>query len=174
MRAEPNPGHRALAELEGYLTRRGAEFSLITQNVDGLHQRAGSQNMIELHGNILRTKCFLEDVLVETWQESDEIPPRCPNCGGYLRPDVVWFGESLPPNALESAWQAAQMSQVFFSIGTSSVVEPAASLPYLALASGAQVIETNPNETPLSSRCNYLLRGPVGIILPVLLGQFNS
>src|SRR5438094_8003346 len=89
----PNPGHHALVELERHVPR----FTLITQNVDGLHQRAGSRNVIELHGNISRTKCFEEDVLVESWTKSDETPPRCPRCGARLRPDVVWFGETLPP-----------------------------------------------------------------------------
>jgi len=168
-KADPNPGHRALAELEARMRDRGAGFTLITQNVDGLHQRAGSRNVTELHGNILRTKCSVENELVEMWQEGDETPPRCPKCGGLLRPDVVWFGESLPPEALEIAWSAAQTSQVFLSIGTSSLVEPAASLPFVALKSGAQVIEINPNETPLSSSSTYLLRGPVGAILPLLV-----
>jgi len=168
-KADPNPGHRALAELEARMRDRGAGFTLITQNVDGLHQRAGSRNVTELHGNILRTKCSVENELVEMWQEGDETPPRCPKCGGLLRPDVVWFGESLPPEALEIAWSAAQTSQVFLSIGTSSLVEPAASLPFVALKSGALVIEINPNETPLSSSSNYLLRSPVGAILPLLV-----
>jgi NAD-dependent deacetylase len=172
-RAEPNPGHRALVRLEFILQRRGVEFTLITQNVDGLHQRAGSQDVIELHGNILRTRCSGEGILVEQWQERDEIPPHCPQCGGLLRPEVVWFGENLPPSALESAWQAAQTSHVFFSIGTSNLVEPAASLPYVALRSGAQVVEINPNETPLSSSSTYVLRGPVGVILPQLLEQLS-
>src|SRR6058998_2382350 len=87
--ARPNAGHLALAELE----QRVPEFALITQNVDGLHQRAGSRNPIELHGNITRTKCFEEDKIVNEWQESRDVPPRCPSCGGRLRPDVVWFGE---------------------------------------------------------------------------------
>src|SRR6185369_13789532 len=103
-RAQPNSGHTALVELE----RRVPRLSLITQNVDGLHQRAGSRNAIELHGNILRTKCFEENVLVEAWEESDLIPPRCPSCGGHLRPDVVWFGEALPPAALERALADSQ------------------------------------------------------------------
>jgi NAD-dependent deacetylase len=95
----PNPGHLALADLQ----RRVPEFFLITQNVDGLHQRAGSQRVIELHGNINRTKCFEEDQVVEKWEETGEVPPRCPRCGGKLRPDVVWFGEMLPPEAMAAA-----------------------------------------------------------------------
>ena len=127
-RAQPNPGHVALVELE----RRVPRLSLITQNVDGLHQRAGSRNAIELHRNISRTKCSEENVLVEAWVESDVIPPRCPGCGGLLRPDVVWFGETLPPAALECALAASQSCDLFFSIGTSTLVHPAASLPFVA------------------------------------------
>src|SRR6185436_10152592 len=89
---QPNPGHLALAELE----KRVPHFTLVTQNVDGLHQRAGSRNVLELHGNILRTKCFEEDVIVSEWADDGAVPPRCPKCRGPLRPDVVWFGEMLP------------------------------------------------------------------------------
>jgi len=95
-KAQPNPGHLALAQLELKVER----FTLITQNVDGLHQRAGSRNVVELHGNINRTKCFDEEVVIESWAETGDAPPRCPRCGGLLRPDVVWFGEALPRQAL--------------------------------------------------------------------------
>lgn len=165
--AKPNPGHLALAELE----QRVANFTLITQNVDGLHQRAGSQNVIELHGNINRTKCFDEGEIVESWPETDEVPPCCPRCGGYLRPDVVWFGETLPSGALEAAFEAAASCDVFLSIGTSALVQPAASLPVAALKNGATVVEINPDTTMLSSRMTYVLRGPSGQILPELLNQ---
>jgi NAD-dependent deacetylase len=163
--AQPNAGHLALVELE----RRVPQFSLITQNVDGLHQRAGSRNVIELHGNITRTKCFEEDVLVEKWTETEATPPRCPRCGGRLRPDVVWFGETLPPAALEHALAASQSCDLFFSIGTSTLVHPAASLPFEALQHGATVVEINPDETPLTSRATFALRGPSGVILPEIL-----
>ena len=165
--AAPNPGHHALVELE----QRIPEFCLITQNVDGLHQRAGSHKIIELHGNIQRSKCFDENTVVETWEEQTEIPPRCPHCGGMLRPDVVWFGESLPPEALNAAWEAAGHCELFFSIGTSGVVEPAASLPNLALQSGAVVVEINPHPTPLTRLASYSLRGPSGVLLPELLAR---
>jgi NAD-dependent deacetylase len=163
--AQPNAGHLALVDLE----LRVPQFSLITQNVDGLHQRAGSRNVIELHGNITRTKCFEEDVLVERWTETDETPPRCPRCGGRLRPDAVWFGEALPPASLERALAASQSCDLFFSIGTSTLVHPAASLPFEALQHGATVVEINPDETPLTSRATFALRGPSGVILPEIL-----
>lgn len=165
--AQPNPGHLALAEME----LRFPSFTLITQNVDGLHQGAGSGQrfpIIELHGNIQRTKCWQENCLVETWQETDEVPPRCPRCGGLLRPDVVWFGETLPQGELQDATQASQECEVFLSIGTSGLVEPAASLPYLALQAGRCVIEINPNPTPLTNQASYVLCGPSGEILPAL------
>lgn len=164
-KAEPNPGHIALAQM----ALKVESFKLITQNVDGLHQRAGSTNVIELHGNITRTKCFDCEQIAETWVEDSNVPPKCPACGGLLRPDVVWFHEPLPRAALIAATEAAQTCNVFFSIGTSGVVEPAASLPFEALRCGAVVVEVNPNETPLSPHATYALRGPAGAVLPALL-----
>lgn len=169
-RANPNPGHLALAEFE----QRMPNFVLITQNVDGLHQRAGSHNIIELHGNINRIKCFDEGDIIDSWPPTTELPPRCPRCGGYLRPDVVWFGETLPPEALRAAFDAAQQCDLFFSIGTSALVEPAASLPYEALRRGVPVVEINPDETPLTPYVTYALPGPAGEILLELLNQYNS
>ncbi len=167
-KAQPNPGHVALVELESHLSFDASRFTLITQNVDGLHQRAGSRNVVELHGNINRTKCFDEDVVIESWEETGDAPPRCPRCGGPLRPDVVWFGEMLPQRALASAVEAVSSCDVFFSIGTSALVQPAASLPYTALERGAIVVEINPDETPLTREATYALRGSAGVILPVL------
>jgi NAD-dependent deacetylase len=164
-RVGPNPGHRALAELE----RRVPEFTLITQNVDGLHRRAGSENVVEYHGNLHRTKCLSEGVVVETWEDTGEVPPRCPECGDYLRPDVVWFGEMLPPEAIERSLEAASRCELFFSVGTSALVQPAASLPHQALAAGALVVEVNPEETPLTPHADHSLRGPAGTVLPALV-----
>ena len=163
--ARPNPGHFALAEMQ----RRVPKLSLITQNVDGLHQRAGSTDVIELHGNIGRTKCSRENIVIDQWAETGETPPRCPRCGAYLRPDVVWFGERLPPAALEAAAQAAHTCDVFFSIGTSALVEPAASLARVALRRGAAVVEVNPTITPLTARATFVLQGASGEILPALI-----
>lgn len=168
-RAMPNPGHTALAGLEQHFP----EFTLITQNVDGLHQRAGSRRVIELHGSLHRSKCSQENRVVEFWPETGEIPPRCPVCGGLLRPDVVWFGESLPSQALEEAWKAAGRCQVFLSIGTSGLVEPAASLPYIAQRSGAVIAEINLGTTPLTPQADFILQQPAGKALPELLAALG-
>jgi NAD-dependent deacetylase len=168
--AEPNPGHLALARLEQLLPR----FTLITQNVDSLHQRAGSRSVIELHGNINRTICFSERRVVESWPETDDLPPRCPNCGSLLRPDVVWFGETLPPEALAKAFEAAEQCDLFMTIGTSGLVQPAASLPVAALRWGAVTVEINPAATPLTAHMTYTLPGPAGQILPKLVEMINN
>lgn len=173
-KAKPNPGHLALAQLESQVASRGSRIMLITQNVDGLHQRAGSQNVIELHGNINRFKCFQENTIVESWPQTDKVPPPCPRCGSLLRPDVVWFGETLPPQALAAAYTAAQSCDVFLSIGTSGLVHPAASLPYYALQVGAILVEINPDETPLTASATYALHGPAGQVLPALLQALES
>jgi NAD-dependent deacetylase len=173
--AHPNPGHLALVRLQDILESAGRAFTLVTQNVDGLHQRAGSRQVIELHGSLLRLRCFDENTPVENWAPPDGAPfpgsilPLCPNCGSLLRPDVVWFGEALPADGLQAAWQAASDCDLFFSIGTSALVEPAASLPALARRHGALLVEVNPAETPLSATAHHVLRGPAGEILPALL-----
>lgn len=163
-RSQPNAGHVALANL----ATRYARFDLITQNVDSLHQRAGSPEVIELHGNIARIKCSRGCGVVTDFA-ADETPPSCRQCGAYLRPDVVWFGEMLPSQALAAAIQAARQCDVFVSIGTSALVYPAADLPLMALDSGATVIEVNPAATPLSARASFMLQGPAGVVLPALL-----
>lgn len=164
--AEPNPGHRALAKLEEQVP----SFTLVTQNVDGLHQRAGSRDVMELHGNVLRTICSAEKVVVDP-DKSEDYPPICQNCGAPLRPDVVWFGEMLPAEVIGSASEAASGCDVFLSIGTSSLVYPAASLPYAANAAGATVVEVNPEDTPLTSVADYTLRGTAGEVLPALVHE---
>jgi len=163
--AQPNPGHLALVAMEQWVP----QLTLITQNVDGLHGRAGSQRVIELHGNIMRTKCFADGRSITTWPPTDDVPPRCPHCGDYLRPDVVWFGESLPYEALATAVAAARACDVFLSIGTSAVVQPAASLPLEALQTGATIVEINPQPTPLSRYATFVLAGLSGEILPQLV-----
>lgn len=162
---QPNPAHRALVEMAPWFER----FTLVTQNVDGLHQRAGSRGVIELHGNIGRTKCFVENVVVERWAETDEVPPRCPRCGGPLRPDVVWFEESLPEHAIKLAYARAVDCDVFLSIGTSTIVYPAAELPFRALKSGATVVEINPTPTPLTPDAHFVLPHAAGELLPILV-----
>ncbi|MBI3068476.1 MAG: NAD-dependent deacylase [Betaproteobacteria bacterium] len=164
-RARPNAGHYALAALEA----RVPQFMLITQNVDGLHHESGSRNVLELHGNIRRNKCFEHNHPVERWQDTGEVPPRCPQCGGRLRPDVVWFGEMLPEAELARALATVGRCDVFLSVGTSTVVEPAASMPFAALRFGAVVVEINPTETPLSRQAHHVLRGASGEVLPALV-----
>jgi NAD-dependent deacetylase len=168
--AEPNPGHLALAELE----RRTPNFTLITQNVDGLHERAGSREVIELHGNILRSKCSREGVITEPEEHDANIPPCCPRCGANLRPDVVWFGEMLPPGMLDAASEAARGCDLFLSVGTSSLVYPAAALPYEALESGATLVEINPSETPLTQYATFALQSRAGEALPNLLREVRE
>lgn len=164
---QPNPGHIALAALE----KRFEKFTLVTQNIDSLHQRAGSREVIELHGNIARVKCAREDIVVSEFAE-DESPPRCP-CGAYLRPDVVWFGEMLPAGALARSEEAAEHCEVFLSIGTSAEVYPAAELPLRALSAGATVVEINPERTALTRHAHFALQGPAGAILPQLLQELH-
>ena len=168
-RAEPNPGHTALAELERYVP----DFTLITQNVDGLHRKAGSERVLELHGNIHRTICSMELLEVEP-TALEEKPPPCPNCGSPLRPDVVWFGEALPAGPMESAVEASRNCDVFLSVGTSGVVYPAASLPYEAASAGAMLVEINLEKTPLTSEANCFLAGEAGSVLPALAERVCS
>jgi len=165
----PNAGHIALAEIE----KRYPTFTLITQNVDGLHQRAGSQSVIELHGNITRARCSKCDFFSEKWADLDGEVPPCPRCGGLLRPDVVWFGETLPAQALSAAIEAARHCQAFFSIGTSGLVQPAASLAFAAKERGAVIVEINAEPTPLTSSVDFFLQGSSGKILPELSRALN-
>lgn len=163
---EPNAAHLALARWEA----RHPRFPLITQNVDGLHQRAGSRNVYELHGNILRVRCSREATRFTEWREAAEaIPPPCPQCGAALRPDVVWFGESLPSDALAAAERAARECDVLLVVGTSGVVYPAAGLAHVAAGAGAAVVEVNPDPTPLTPLARSSLRGPAGSVLPQIL-----
>ncbi len=162
--AKPNPAHCALANMESLFP----EFHLITQNVDGLHQSAGSRQVIELHGNITRTRCHNERTIISEWQDQGDVPPRCPNCGGLLRPDVVWFEEPLPAPEVEAAFRASVGCDVFLSIGTSGRVYPAAMLPLEALRGGATVVEINPQPTPHTARVHFALTGPAGEVLPEL------
>lgn len=168
--AVPNPGHRALALMERELD----DFTLITQNVDGFHHAAGSRHVLELHGNISRTVCSGDGSVIENGN-GGETPPPCPRCGAPGRPDVVWFGEALPARVLEQAFEAARQCEVFFSVGTSSVVQPAASMPWIALESGAMVVEINPEPTALSEHAHHTLPGASGEVLPAIVrGAFDA
>jgi NAD-dependent deacetylase len=168
--ATPNAGHHALARMEMLLPR----FTLITQNVDDLHTRAGSRAPIALHGSIMQTRCFDEGTLVTDFDDTTDDAPKCTRCGGYLRPGVVWFNETLPADALNAARAASEACDVFFSIGTSSVVYPAAELPLLAKARGALLVEVNPSETPLSARADFVLRGSSAEVLPELVAGLGG
>jgi len=168
VQAQPNPGHFALAQMETLFP----QFTLITQNVDSLHQRAGSSNVIELHGNISHIVCSRERIVVNEWAETDDVP-CCPNCFSLLRPDVVWFGESLPAQSLYTAYQAAKECDVFLAVGTSAMVQPAASLPVAAINENIMTVEINPDTTPLTPYVDVHLQGPSGQILPALLSQFK-
>lgn len=165
--AQPNPAHQALAQLETLFPA----FTLITQNIDNLHQRAGSQTVLELHGNIFRYKCLDHNhpVSLDLLADAEASPPHCPVCNAWVRPDVVWFGEMLPPQVLERAFSAAQQASVILIVGTSGVVHPAASLPQVAKEAGAIVIEINPEMSALTPFVvDHFLQGPAAGVLPAL------
>ena len=159
----PNPGHIALADWE----KRFDSFTLVTQNVDGLHRAAGSIEIIELHGNINRAYC------IKCGERHDitgvpHTPDKCGGCGDRLRPDIVLFGEMLPLGAFKKAEAQARECDIFFTIGTSALVYPAAALPAIAKQSGAYLVEINPEPTEISDLCNVILRGGAGAILPLI------
>jgi NAD-dependent deacetylase len=161
----PNAAHEAIAQWQTQFN----ELCLVTQNIDGLHQAAGSRDVIELHGSIWRARCFdcgsrheIRDL------NMDQDVPSCCHCGGHLRPDVVLFGEMLPPGAFERAAHEAQDCDLCFVVGTSAVVYPAAAIPKIARAAGAYVVEVNPEATPLSTLCYEVLNGKAGEILPMI------
>jgi len=161
----PNPGHLALVTLE----RRGAAFTLITQNVDGLHALAGSRELLEIHGNLWRTRCLgCGAVRVDRSTGFDRMPPLC-SCGGLLRPDVVWFGESLPADLVLRSISAVDDCDLRLVVGTSGVVQPAASFADAVLARGVPVVEINLDPTPLSDRATIALQGRSGELLPRLI-----
>ena len=163
----PNAAHHTLAQMERHLD----DLTLITQNVDGLHQMAGSRNVVELHGSIWRMRCTQE--CQPAWEDRTvPLPaargflPSCPTCGSLARPDLVWFGELLPGEVLAAAKAAVQRCQVMLVVGTSAVVQPAASLPLVALRRGAYVVEINPQPTPLSDAVHEVIREPAASALP--------
>jgi NAD-dependent deacetylase len=166
-RCLPNPGHKTLAAMQDYFFN----FTLITQNIDSLHQKAGSRGVLELHGNIWRARCTKENKLT-AYKISKESMPLCA-CGALLRPDIVWFGEALPHDILEQAWLASQNCEAFISIGTSALVYPAAGLPITAKQKGALLIEINLEPTPLTPICDYSFIGKAGEILPRLFNELQ-
>ena len=168
-KAEPNPGHLTIVKMEKFYP----EFTLITQNVDGLHRKAGSENVIEIHGNLWRVRCIEEGKTFYLYDVPlKEIPPRC-SCGALVRPDVVWFGESLDPRLIQKAHAALTSCDLLFVIGTSGVVQPVASFPSLAKQSGAKIIEINIDTTPITALADITLRGKSGEILPTLFNNMG-
>jgi NAD-dependent deacetylase len=168
-KVQPNPGHVAIAEFQN----RFPGTILVTQNVDGLHARAGATGILELHGNITKNKCF-ECLKPYTGEiDLERGLPICA-CGGMIRPDVVWFGELLPGDVIDAAFHAAKDADLFFSVGTSAIVQPAASLPFTALRGGAYVVEVNIEPTPLTSSVDLFLQGKSGEILPEILEKLES
>lgn len=161
----PNPAHFTLAKWE----RIFPSFTLITQNIDGLHEIAGSTRLLELHGNIWKVRCLTEGVVRENKEVPlAQIPPVCPSCGSLLRPHVVWFGEPLPSDILEAAYEASRLCRLMLVVGTSAVVHPAASLPLVASQNGATIVEINPEPTPVTAYADFFLQGKAGELLPQL------
>ncbi len=168
---QPNAAHYALVDLE----QHDADFMLITQTIDGLHWRTGSRELIEVHGNIHRARCFeCGSPANGYWEDDLEQLPRCAHCGGLLRPDVVLLGEGIPANLLRMAYQVAEQADIFLSIGTSAEVQPAASLPLIAKRAGAFMIEINPRETALSIMADCWIPAPASDALPALVSQIDD
>jgi len=173
---QPHAGHYAIAELEGLIP----EVVVLTQNVDGLHVRAGSRDVVELHGNLERFKCSADCrgrptvIDLSTISYSKDHAPPCPYCGARVRPDVVWFGELLPPEAVERAFEEARRCQVMLVVGTSGAVQPAASLPVEARRAGAVVIEVNPAPSFITPTAHIFLQGTAGTVLPRLVAALRA
>lgn len=167
---EPNPAHHAITDLESLFER----FLLITQNVDGLHRRAGTQKLVELHGYIFGVRCVAERKITESLEVPlASIPPRC-ECGAMLRPDIVWFGEALPEHALAAALDASRACDLMLVVGTSAVVQPAASMPLLAKQAGAFVIEINSDPTPISPYVDLCIQGKAGEMMPEVVKAIRA
>ena len=173
LRSQPNPAHLAIAELAQHVPK----LTVVTQNVDDLHERAGSTDVLHLHGSLHSPRCFacgrvhtLAPGIPEEPEGGRRLrPPLCTYCGDFIRPGVVWFGENLPQTVLESAFAAARECDMLFSIGTSGIVQPAARIPALAKQAGAMVVQVNPAGTQLDDDCNWSLRGAAGVVMPRLL-----
>ena len=166
--AEPNLGHKAIAELEKF-----SNVIVLTQNIDGLHQRAGSSKVLELHGSIIKIKCTVCDYKDEVLTEFSDMPPLC-TCGNILRPDVVWFGEGLPQDVWQEAIVHANSCDVMVIAGTSLVVSPANTLPMYAKQNKATLIEINPDETIMTADMDLSIRSTTAISLPELVSVFKK
>ena len=166
--ANPNAGHKAIAELENFV-----DVVVLTQNIDGLHQKAGSSKVLELHGSIVKIKCTVCDFKDEIFTDFSEFPPLC-SCGNILRPDVVWFGEGLPQDVWQEAIIHANSCDVMVIAGTSLVVSPANTLPIYAKQNNAILIEVNPDETIMTSDMDFSLRSTSATTLPELVSIFRK
>jgi len=166
--AQPNPGHRAIAELEKY-----ANVVVLTQNIDGLHQKSGSSKVLELHGSIVKIKCSVCDYKEEILTEISNLPPLC-KCGNMLRPDVVWFGELLPQDVWQDAMNFISKCDLMIIAGTSLVVSPANTLPIYAKQNNATLIEINPENTSMSREMNLVIRNTSAESLPELVSLFKN
>ncbi len=162
---KPNPAHYALAELEKGIQ----DFTLVTQNVDGLHRVAGSKNPIEMHGTLWGVRCMQCNKRFENREVPIKILPECESCGGLLRPDVVWFGEPIDAEILHAIYRCLEKVQVMLVVGTSGMVQPAASFSLVAKRAGALVVEINRSETPQSGFFDFSFQGKAGEILPKLV-----
>jgi NAD-dependent deacetylase len=169
LQAKPNPGHSAIAELEKF-----KEVTVLTQNIDGLHQRSGSTKVLELHGSIIRIKCSVCDFKDNIPTSFDELPPKCSSCNNILRPDVVWFGEPLPQDIWNQAISEANSCDVMIIAGTSLVVSPANTLPVYAKQNNALLVEVNPEETIMSSEMDLSLKMTSAKALPNLIKIFEN
>lgn len=169
-RAAPNAGHVALVELATLVPR----LTLVTQNVDGLHRRAGSDGLMEFHGNLFENHCLACGLPAAGVARPCPAPPRCIACGELVRPGVVWFGESIPGALLHGALEAADDCELFMSVGTSAMVQPAAGLAQRAMLSGATVLEVNPQPTELGTLAEYVLRANSGDALPALVAAVRT
>ena len=169
-KAKPNDAHKGLAELEGF----GILQTIITQNVDGLHQLAGNTDVIEFHGNFAWQRCMdCEKRRRTTDIDITQIPPRC-ECGGIYKPECVFFGEMIPPNHLWRSKKVASICDVMLVIGTSAVIQPAALIPVIAKHAGAKVIEINPERTPLSQETSdYIIMGKAGEVMNLLVAEIK-
>ena len=166
--AQPNAAHRVIAEMQNHFKN----VSVVTQNIDNLHRRAGSNTIFELHGNIERNYCINCKKFYNEELDFSKGVPKC-ECGGLIRPDVVWFGEFLPEDQFLGGEKAAISSDIFFVVGTSAVVYPAAGMVYTAKQSGSTIVEINIEETPFSSIADYSYFGKAGEVLPVILEKFQ-
>ena len=163
---KPNAGHEGIAALERLLPK--ARVTVITQNIDGLHKAAGSSRVLEIHGSVLRVRCHRHCGFSDSWPVGQAGIRQCPLCGAPARPDVVWFGETLDSDLISMAADISHRASVFFSVGTSSVIQPAASLPMLAKEGGALIVEVNPHETVLSEDADYSVRAGASQFFPEL------